>query len=164
MSEQTVTVRRRMAASCEEVFDAWLEAEGMAKWMMPGAVTRCEVELDPRVGGQFRIRMSGPGIEVMNTGEFRMLERPSKLEFTWISSRWGGGETLVTVELQPSGGACDLLLTHRRFPAEHSAEQLMDGWGRILERLGGHLGSGPQDDSKRAAVAQLVDGDSPHLL
>jgi uncharacterized protein YndB with AHSA1/START domain len=145
MSSQTVTVRRRMAASSEEVFNAWLEAEGMAEWMRPGAVTRCEVELDPRVGGQFCIRMSGPGIEVMNTGEFRVLERPSKLEFTWISSRWGGEETLVTIELQPHGEACDLLLTHRRFPAEHSAEQLTDGWGRILERLGAHLELRAQD-------------------
>lgn len=141
MSSQTVTVRRRMAASPEEVFDAWLDADGMRQWMMPGPVTQCEVELDPRVGGRFRILMSGPGIEVVNSGEFRVLERPSKLEFTWISSRWGNQETLVTIDLQPQGKACELVLTHRRFPAEHSAEQLVGGWERILERLGAQLTS-----------------------
>jgi uncharacterized protein YndB with AHSA1/START domain len=129
-----------MSASCEEVFDAWLDAEGMREWMMPGPVTGCEAELDPRVGGQFRIVMRGPGLDVVNEGTFRVLERPSKLEFTWVSSRWENRETLVTLEMSRRGEGCDLVLTHRRFPSEHSAEQLMDGWGRILERLEAHLG------------------------
>lgn len=140
MTDQTVVVRRAMLASCEEVFDAWLDADGLRTWMMPGTATRCEVEMDARVGGRFQILMSGPGMDVVNSGEFRVLERPRKLELTWVSSRWGNRETLVTVELEPRGEGCELVLTHRRFPAEHSAEQLMEGWGRILERLGAHPG------------------------
>lgn len=140
MTDQTVIVRRAMKASCEEVFDAWLDAEGMREWMMPGPVTQCEAELDPRVGGQFRILMRGPGLDVVNEGTFRVLERPTKLEFTWVSSRWGNRETLVTLEIRRRGEGCDLVLTHRRLPAGHSAEQLTDGWGRILEKLEAHLG------------------------
>lgn len=139
MTSQTVTIRRRMAASCEEVFDAWLDPEGMRQWMMPGPATHCEAAMDARVGGRFRIVMSGPGMEVVNTGRICALLRPSKLQFTWVSSRWNHEETLITIELEPQGDACDLLLTHERFPAEHSVDQLTAGWGQILEKLGAHL-------------------------
>lgn len=47
MTTQTVTIRRTLQASCEEVFDAWLDAEGMPRWMCPGPVTASEVDLDP---------------------------------------------------------------------------------------------------------------------
>jgi uncharacterized protein YndB with AHSA1/START domain len=129
-----------LPASCEEVFDAWLDAVGMREWMRPGAVTSCEVALEPRVGGHFRIVMKAPGAEFVNTGEFRALDRPGKLQFTWVSSRWAYKETLVTVELHPREAHCELVLTHERFPRDHSAGQLVQGWTQILEMLGNHLG------------------------
>jgi uncharacterized protein YndB with AHSA1/START domain len=139
MNYQTVTVRRLIDASPEEVFDAWLDAGGMREWMCPGPVTRCDATLDPRPGGRFRIVMHGPDITVVNTGEFRVLDRPAKLQFTWKSSRWGLEETLITIDLAPSEDRCELLLTHERFPADQSAAQLQGGWGRILDLLGEHL-------------------------
>ena len=139
MSGQMVVVRKRLPATCEEVFDAWLDAEGMRRWMCPGPVTSCEVTMETCVGGHFRVVMTGPGVEVVNTGEFRILDRPAKLMFTWVSSRWNEQETLVTVELHPQKDDCELVLTHERFPREHSTEQLTEGWGEILEKLGVHL-------------------------
>jgi uncharacterized protein YndB with AHSA1/START domain len=135
MNGQTVTVRKILPASCEEVFDAWLDAEGMREWMRPGAVTSCAVTLEPRVGGHFRIVMTSPDVEIVNRGEFLILERPSKLQLTWISSRWNNQETLLTVELQAAGAHCELVLTHERLPLEHSSSQLIGGWNQILEKL-----------------------------
>jgi hypothetical protein len=43
------------------------------------------------------------------------------------------------VDLLPHETRCELVLTHERFPAEHSAAQLQTGWGRILELLNAHL-------------------------
>jgi uncharacterized protein YndB with AHSA1/START domain len=139
VSAQTVIVRRRLPATCEEVFEAWLDAAGMRRWMCPGPVTSCEVTMETRVGGRFCILMRGPGMEVVNTGAFRVLDRPSKLVFTWVSSRWEEQETLVTIELQPHGEECELVLTHERFPAGHSTTELAGGWGQILEKLDGAL-------------------------
>lgn len=152
MNLQTVTVRKVLPASCEEVFDAWLDAKGMREWMVPGPVTRCEVALEPRVGGHFRIVMIAPNAQFVNTGEFRVLDRPAKLQFTWISSRWAYQETLVTVELYAREAHCELVLTHERFPVEHSAEQLVTGWTQILEKLGSRLGfAGNRQDSPPGA-------------
>ncbi len=91
MTGQTVVLRKMLPGRArEEVFDAWLDAAGMRAWMCPGTMTGSEVTLEPRVGGRFRIVMSGPEGQVVNTGEYRVLERPAKLEFTWVSQRWGG--------------------------------------------------------------------------
>lgn len=144
MSTQTVTIRKMLAASCEEVFDAWLDADGMREWMCPGPVISCEVALEPRPGGKFRIIMTAPGTEFVNTGEFRVLERPSKLEFTWVSSRWGNQETLVTVDLHERGTQCELVLTHERVPHKHSAGELVEGWNQIVSKLAKHLGIVPE--------------------
>jgi len=106
----------------------------MQEWMRPGPVTRCQVMLDPRVGGTFRILMDAHGAQIVNTGEFLLLQRPAKLQFTWVSSRWEYQETLITVELYPHGVDCELVLTYERFPADHSAVQLMTGWTQMLEK------------------------------
>lgn len=135
----TITIRKVLPASCEEVFDAWLDAEGMQEWMQPGPVTHCKVALEPRVGGQLQIVMGTPDAEYVSTGEFRVLERPTKLMFTWISSRWDMQETLVTLELKPHGNDCELILTHERFPSDLLVSGVQNGWGHILEKLDTYL-------------------------
>jgi uncharacterized protein YndB with AHSA1/START domain len=83
--------------------------------------------------------MMTPDTQIVNTGEYRVLDRPAKLQFTWTSSRWGPQETLVTVELHRRQAHCELVLTHERFPLESSTGELEKGWGEILEKLGNHL-------------------------
>lgn len=140
MNDQTVKLRRLLAASREQVFDAWLDPNGMREWMRPPLATACTVTLEPRIGGRFRIVMALPQAEVVNWGEIVTLERPSKLQFTWTSSRWDNQETLVTIELREAGAHCELILTHDRVPPKHPAEQLMSGWNAILENLARSLG------------------------
>lgn len=79
------------------------------------------------------------GREVVNRGEIVTLERPSKLQFTWLSSRWGNQETRVTLELEPADTQWQLVLTHERFPVEHSSGQLTAGWNQMVEKLAGVL-------------------------
>jgi len=42
-------MRKVLSASREEVFDAWLDADGMREWMRPGPVADCQATLEPRV-------------------------------------------------------------------------------------------------------------------
>lgn len=135
MSGHTVVVRKRIPVSREEVYDAWLDPQGMSRWMCPGPVTGSEVTMDPRVGGRFRILMKAGAESFDHTGEFVTLERPSRLQFTWHSKGTGGEQTLVTIDLTPAGGECDLVLTHERFPTEKAAAQHQDGWTQIADKL-----------------------------
>lgn len=111
----------------------------MREWMQPGSATDCAVELKPRVGGEFTIITMLPDVEVVNRGEIVTLERPSKLQFTWLSSRWGNQETRVTLGLEPADTQWQLVLTHERFPVEHSSGQLTAGWNQMVEKLAGVL-------------------------
>jgi uncharacterized protein YndB with AHSA1/START domain len=86
-------VRHTIAASPEEVFDAWTDAEFMMRWMRPGPGMDCRCQLDVRVGGGFEIDMIAPdGTTIPHTGTYRVVDRPRKLVFTWVSAPTGHRE------------------------------------------------------------------------
>ena len=137
MSVKPVRIVRLMAASPEEIFDAWTDPESLAVWMAPGSVERAEVELEARVGGRFRIVMKSPDSDDVHTGEYLVLDRPHKLAFTWISAQTQGRATTVSIELRRHGkGQTELTLVHEDLPDETAAGRHRSGWEDILEKLG----------------------------
>ena len=133
-----LVVRRTLPAPPERVFAAWLHPESMARWLSPFADAAAVV--DPRVGGTFRIVMRGLGQEIEHTGEYREIDPPHRLVFTWISPYTGSLPSLVTIELEPlpPGDRTELTLTHERLPAGQ-VEPHRGGWGTILAHLETHL-------------------------
>ena len=129
-----VVVRRVMAIPREEVFAAWLDPVSMRRWMRPGDVDRATVEVDPRVGGKFRIVMHHAGRDDAHWGEYLAIEPPSRLSFTWISEYTNLQPTVVTVELLEKNGGTEVVLTHRRLPLERR-EAHRGGWSSILQKL-----------------------------
>ena len=142
---KVLRIVRRLPASPEEVFDAWLDADSLREWMCPGANHVSAVEVDPRVGGRFRIVMSDDTGDTEHTGEYRELRRPERLVFTWISKNTLDRETLVTVELRPIGQETELTLTHERLPDDEARRKHERGWTAIVEKLVAHLGEGTED-------------------
>ncbi|MBI3769162.1 MAG: SRPBCC domain-containing protein [Deltaproteobacteria bacterium] len=143
--EPVLRVVRRLPASPDEVFDAWVDAESLREWMCPGTTHVSAAEVDPRVGGRFRIVMSDDAGDTEHTGEYRELRRPERLVFTWISKNTLDRETLVTVELRPIGQETELTLTHERLPDDEARRKHERGWTTILEKLAAHLGKGTED-------------------
>lgn len=136
----TVTIRRRIRATRDEVFDEWLDPEGMREWMCPGDVVSAEVRLDPRVGGALHIAMRSPTQTHLHTGEFRVVDRPSKLAFTWTADAMDGQVTLVTIDLvEASAMETDLILTHELIPRKEVSDRYQSGWAKIVEHLDKHL-------------------------
>lgn len=139
----TVVIRRVIPAPREAVFAAWIDPKSMKHWMCPGDTVGAEAQLDPRVGGAFRIVMKGRTRDHEITGEYRIVQPPSKLAFTWISKATGGHSTLVTVELFDRGeNRCELVLTHEMLPDPEAVQNHRGGWGQIVERLAEHLQRG----------------------
>jgi len=137
-----LVVRRVIPAPRGRVFAAWLDPAGLARWMCPGPVVRTEVELEPRVGGRFRIVMHKPDGAVEHTGEYLAIEPPSLLRFTWISVNTGGLPSVVTVEFHARGAGTEVVLTHRRLPPD-KVEAHRGGWTDIVRKLGESLTGGP---------------------
>jgi uncharacterized protein YndB with AHSA1/START domain len=132
--ETALVVRRLMPLPRERVFAAWLDPASLSQWMCPGAVTSVAVELDPRVGGRFRIVMRKPNGEVEHRGEYLAIEPPARLSFTWISENTDFQPSVVTVEFLERGAATEVVLTHRRLPAGQ-VDGHRKGWTEIVGKL-----------------------------
>jgi len=131
-----LTVRREIAASAEELFDAWLDPASLAVWMRPGDTQRADVQVDARVGGAFEIVMHTPKGAVAHTGTYREISRPRRLVFTWNSPYAGNTDSLVTVEFHPRRGATEIVLTHEGLPNAEMVAAHHGGWSDILVLIG----------------------------
>ena len=84
--------------------------------------------------------MVGADREIEHVGEFLEVEPPHRLSFTWSSPYTGDRPSLVSIDLAATDGGTDLILRHGRLPAGAAASH-RGGWGSMLERLAGLLGS-----------------------
>jgi len=134
-----IELQRRFRASPERVFRAWTQPSALREWWCPPGWIADDVELDLRVGGSYRIRMSRVGDRrlVAVCGQFLDVRPPERLVYTW---RWEGAfthlpETLVTLELR--GAETDTLLTlrHQKFSDAAILQQHRTGWIAACNRL-----------------------------
>jgi uncharacterized protein YndB with AHSA1/START domain len=131
---RTVSVSRRIAASPEKVFDAWLDPDGVGAWLFatPDGTTE-KVEIDPRVGGGFRIDERRGGDVAEHHGEYVALDRPRRLAFDFWTS-FSDKRTRINVEIAPDGDGVLLTLTHTGVWADYE-DRTRQGWTMILEGL-----------------------------
>src|SRR2546430_16989026 len=133
-----LSIRRRMPAAREVVFEAWTGPEGIREWMCPGDTVSAEAKLDVRVGGSYRIVMKSKTRDDVHTGVCQVVEPPSKLVFTWTREE-DEVPTLVTVEFLPHGDETELVLTHERFLDEDVMKRYQGGWATIAEKFAAYL-------------------------
>jgi uncharacterized protein YndB with AHSA1/START domain len=135
-------LRHSFDASPEEVFDAWTDPAVLQRWWAaqptwdsPG----CDVDL--RVGGRYVLRMRDDRSGEVHAvaGEYREVDRPRRLVYTWS---WQGSEgpdpghvSLVTVEFHADGDGTIVELEHIDLPSEESAERHAIGWAGIFDNL-----------------------------
>ena len=129
----TVVVRRIIAASAEDLFDAWLDPEALAEWMRPGTIKRSKARTDPRVGGEYEVIMYGESGEIPHRGVYKVIDRPRRLVFTWISP-FAGDLSLVTVDFRAVDKRTEVIVTHEQLPEEARASHTR-GWTSGLEHL-----------------------------
>jgi uncharacterized protein YndB with AHSA1/START domain len=129
-----LVVRRVLPAPRERVFAAWLDPESLGAWMRPAGMTDAIVEIDPRVGGRFRIVMLREREQFEHRGEYLVIEPPSRLSFTWISTATDHRPTVVTIEFLERGQSTELVLTHRRLRMSQ-IESHRSGWTDIVAKL-----------------------------
>jgi uncharacterized protein YndB with AHSA1/START domain len=130
----TVTLERRIAAPPEMVFDAWLDPAGVGTWLFAtpaGTIER--IEIDPRVGGRFRIDERRDGELAEHHGEYVALDRPHRLAFDFWTS-FSEERTRITIGIAPDGEGSLLTLTHEGVWKNYE-DRTRQGWTMILEGL-----------------------------
>jgi uncharacterized protein YndB with AHSA1/START domain len=127
--EGEVLVERRIAAAPETVFSFITEPAKFVTWMGVGA------EPDPRPGGRYRI---DAGSGNMAVGEYREVEPPRRLVFSWgweHSPEVPPGSTTVEITLTADGSATLLRLRHLGLPTGESRRSHGDGWKHFTDQL-----------------------------
>jgi uncharacterized protein YndB with AHSA1/START domain len=140
MKPYTVTVERRFEQPPERVFDAWLDPSRVAKWFAPALGPMTTVEIDARVGGRFNFTQDRKGEAAVHVGEYKVIERPRKLVFTWATPAKAtdpiDDASTVTVEIVPDGDGARLTLTHEMDPKwETWSGKIRHGWTTMLEGI-----------------------------
>ncbi len=119
-----VTVQRTISAAPEEVFDGWLDPK------VPGNPWNLADKflLQPKVDGFFYWSMKGTA----HYGRFTAVERPSRIQHTWVSPNTLGLESTVTVTFEESKEGTRMTLVHSGLPDHDRGRSHEKGWNFFL--------------------------------
>lgn len=124
-------------ARVERVFEALINPEQRVTWWgVEGRFQVTHMESDLRLGGAWLMSGIGVGGKPFSVrGEYRSIERPRLLEFTWLAD-WHDESipSLVRFDLQEKGGVTTVRLTHSGLTSERSRENYK-GWPGLLATL-----------------------------
>ncbi len=135
MSDLSLRIEREISAPVEAVYQAWLNPEMLAKFMIPGeGMTVPHAKANPIEGGRFDIIMAAGDQELPHGGEYKTLTPHSCIVFTWESPFSIEGST-VTLNLTPTPSGTKIELIHVKFPDEESRSNHEGGWAMILAAL-----------------------------
>ncbi|MEI4986833.1 SRPBCC family protein [Aeromonas caviae] len=134
----TVTLHRVLKAPPQRVYQAFVEADALAKWLPPHGFT-CRVEhLEARVGGTFSMSFTnfGTGHTHAFGGEYLALEPGKRIRYT---DRFDDpnlpGEMQVTITLTQVLCGTDLAIEQAGIPAVIPVEMCYLGWQESLMQL-----------------------------
>jgi uncharacterized protein YndB with AHSA1/START domain len=120
-----VTVERTILASPAEAFDAWLDPKIPGNpWNMADKLL-----LNPTVDGLFYWAIKG----TPHYGRFTRVERPGRIEHTWMSPYTSGLESNVTVTFQEKGKDTLMTLVHSGLPDTDGGRTHEKGWNYFLD-------------------------------
>ena len=112
-AERTHVITRRYDAPARLLFTAWSKPEHLMKWFGPRGwpVTMCEVDF--RVGGRFRMAMTGPSGEqdAPFGGQYHEIVPNRKLVFDNGFESPGAPRMIVTVTFEEAGEGTTLTVT-----------------------------------------------------
>ena len=135
-----VTVSRTFDVPPDRVFSAWLVPRMLGQWMFGPRVREENVvrlDLDPRVGGRFSLKVERQGELVDHVGRYLEIEHPTRLVFTWAIKELSDDEpSVVSIDIAPKGEGCELTLTHTMDArwSEYS-ERTSSTWATMLDAL-----------------------------
>jgi uncharacterized protein YndB with AHSA1/START domain len=137
---ETIIERMSIAAPAERVFAALVDPQQRVQWWGgEGMFRTTHMESDLRVGGTWLQSGTGrDGQPFTIRGEYRVIERPRVLAFTWLPSWQADAQpSLVRFDLEERDGVTAVRLTHSGLTPQ--ARQIHRGWPQILGWLAAYL-------------------------
>lgn len=144
----SVQIIRHLKHDRARVFSALTDPVKMAQWFFSMTKhSQAKVTNELRVGGTYRIEMTGPDISSTPQGAYLEIVPPERLVFTWVpctsdATKAAVGPTKVTIELFEDGPGTKLVLTHE-LPEDLVAGH-REGWTQCFDHLEFYLGHAKQ--------------------
>ena len=148
MAYPAARVQRTLPFPRERVFRAWLDPATMVRWFVDPRFTDGRAEVDPRVGGHYRIFQVDPEGELTGGSESEILELVpnERLVLAWRFAGPNRDEDLspvtrITVTFaEPRPGETELTVLHEQLDElaaamPHVAGHVEAGWNDTLDRL-----------------------------
>lgn len=129
---------RTIPAPPSEVFDAWLNPK------IPGNPWNAAEKfiLNPKVDGLFYWALK----ETHHYGRFTDMERPGRIQHTWVSPNTLGEESIVTLTFQKKGEDTLMALVHSDLPDHELARGHEKGWNYFLGIFHEQFGNGSRKE------------------
>ncbi len=124
-------VERAMVAAPDAVYDTWVEH--LDRWFAaPGTV-----KMRAAVDEPFFFETHHAGMRHPHYGRVLRLDPGRVIEMTWVTGVGGtnGAETVLTVELSPSGTGSSLRLNHAGWLDEQARDAHAEAWQTVLGQL-----------------------------
>ncbi len=131
-------IERTLPAAPPVVFAAFGDSKELVKWWGPEGFHVPSVYFSPRVGASYRIEMRPPEGDPFNlTGEFREVDPPSRLAFTfvWEPPDPDDVETLVELSFGDLGGSTGITFAQGPFKTEERHALHQGGWSDSFDKL-----------------------------
>jgi uncharacterized protein YndB with AHSA1/START domain len=134
-----ITVTRTIPAPADRVFDVWMDPKSPGgPWF--GAE---RVILNPAADGLFYFAVQHEGRTWAHYGRFLAIERPHRVEYTWMSEATKGCESVVAVAFEARGAETAVTLRHSGLPDDAMGRQHEKGWTWVLSMLAERFGAAP---------------------
>jgi uncharacterized protein YndB with AHSA1/START domain len=138
LAKPSVTLKRHINGTPEQVFGAWTDPKKIVRWFGPQQTLADTVkaELDVRTGGKFWVSFNTDDGEFHKVGgTYRDVFPHERLQFSWAWHSTPERESLVTITLRPDGDGTMLTLLHEQFFDQAAADGHKRGWTGTLDKL-----------------------------
>jgi uncharacterized protein YndB with AHSA1/START domain len=139
MPDNTVRLHRVLRTRPEKIYRAFLDGDAMAKWLPPHGFTGKVHELDPRVGGRYRMSFTNfsSGSSHSFGGEYLELVPNERIRHT---DRFDDpnlpGQMITTIDLKPVMVGTEITIVQEGIPEAIPVEACYLGWQESLTLLG----------------------------
>jgi uncharacterized protein YndB with AHSA1/START domain len=136
--ERILRIERTFHAPIERVFDAWTNADVLRRWLHVDPDWETPVaEAEVLVGGSIRIVMRDPsdGAQYGASGEYRLIERPHRLVFTWTFDHHPGNQQLIQLEFSERDGVTSVVMINSGIGSQRQWSEQQTGWRGCYDNL-----------------------------
>ncbi len=137
-TDEQILITRAFDAPKHLVYKAYTTPDLVRRWWSGKRGQVMSAEIDLRVGGRYRFAMQPPEGDLFHlTGEFREVDPPSRLVYTfvWEPPDPDDRETVVTLSFRDEDGSTEVNFTQGVFATEQRRALHEQGWTESFERL-----------------------------